>query len=103
MTKSRLASVSFCPLLIVESMARVSQHVLFLHDLLIKHVKRLRPINCFDCKTGVFSDYSFHCLQKKATTIYVFAKKSTRLWGIFSNYKGKLIVPRVHTAALIES
>ena len=30
-----LASVSFWPLLIIESVARVSQHVLFTHDLLI--------------------------------------------------------------------
>ena len=31
-----------------------------------------------------------------------FRKKSTRLWGIFNNYKEKLTVARVHTAALIE-
>ena len=30
-------------------------------------------------------------------------KKLTRLWGKFNNYKEKLSVPRVHTAALIES
>ena len=30
-------------------------------------------------------------------------KESTRLWGIFKNYKEKLSVPRVYTAALIES
>ena len=33
-----LASVSFWPLLIIESVARVSQHVLFTHDLLVKQV-----------------------------------------------------------------
>ena len=33
---SILASVSFWPLLIVESVARVYQHVLFMHDLLVK-------------------------------------------------------------------
>ena len=32
------ASVSFWPLLIIESVARLSQHVLFTHDLLIKQV-----------------------------------------------------------------
>ena len=32
------ASVSFWPLLIIESVARVSQHVFFTHDLLFKHV-----------------------------------------------------------------
>ena len=33
-----LASVSFWPLLIIESVARVSQHVLFAHELLVKQV-----------------------------------------------------------------
>ena len=33
-----LASVSFWPFLIIESVARVSQHVLFTHDLLVKQV-----------------------------------------------------------------
>ena len=49
-----LASVSFCPLLIIESVARVSQHVLFTHDLIVKQVERYNPIDCFNCKTGVF-------------------------------------------------
>ena len=31
-----LASVSFWPLLITESVARVSQHMLFTHELLVK-------------------------------------------------------------------
>ena len=35
-----LASVSFWPLLIIESVARVSQHVLFTHDLIVKQVER---------------------------------------------------------------
>ena len=36
--------------------------------------------------------------------MHVFAKKkSTRLWGIFNNHKEKLSVPKVYTAALIES
>ena len=35
-----LASVSFWPLLIIESVARVSQQVLFPHDLLVKQVER---------------------------------------------------------------
>ena len=30
-------------------------------------------------------------------------KKPTPLWGIFNNYKEKLSVPRVQTAALIDS
>ena len=35
-----LASVSFWSLLIIESVARVSQHVLFTHELLVKQVSR---------------------------------------------------------------
>ena len=35
---SILASVSFWPLLIIESVARVFQHVLFTHELLVKQV-----------------------------------------------------------------
>ena len=35
---SILTSVSFWPLLIIESVARVSHHVLFKHDLLVKQV-----------------------------------------------------------------
>ena len=42
-----LASVSFWPLLIIESVARMSQHVLFTHGLLVKvHIpplKKFRP------------------------------------------------------------
>ena len=33
-----LASVSFLPLLIIESVARVSQHVLFMYELPVKQV-----------------------------------------------------------------
>ena len=33
-----LASVSFWPLLIIEYVARVSQHMLFTHDLLVEQV-----------------------------------------------------------------
>ena len=33
-----LASVSFWPLLTIESVARVPQHVLFTHELLVKQV-----------------------------------------------------------------
>ena len=60
-------------------------------------------LDCFNCKMGLFSDYSLQCLLQKAITIHFFCeKRSTRLWGILDNYKGKLSVPRVHTAALIK-
>ena len=36
-------------------------------------------LDCFNCKTGVFSDYSLQCLQKKAITIHVLGEKSTPL------------------------
>ena len=51
---------------------------------------------------GGLSSYSLQRLQNKAITIHVFAKKSTRPWGIFNNYKGNLSVPRVQTAVLTE-
>ena len=61
-------------------------------------------LDCFNCKTGLFSDYLLQCLQKKAITIHVFGEKiSTPLWGIFNYYKEKLSVPRVQIAVLIES
>ena len=91
-----LASASFWPLLIIESVARVSQHVLFTHDLLVQRHNVKGELDCFNCKAGGggggggrggFSDYSLQCLQKKAITIHVFVKKSTRLRGIFNNYK----------------
>ena len=64
-------------------------------------------LDCFSCKTMFFSDYSFQCLQKKAIAIQVLGGggggESAPLWGIFNNYKEKLSVPKVQTAALIES
>ena len=49
-------------------------------------------------RRGVFSHYSLQCLQKKVITVHVFGKKkSTPVWGIFSNYKEKLSVPIVQT------
>ena len=60
-------------------------------------------LDCSDCMKGFFSDYSLQCLQNKTIKIHVLQKKSTRLWGIFISYKGKLNVPRVHTEILIES
>ena len=60
-------------------------------------------LDCFNCKTGVFSDFSLQSLQKTAITIHVSAKKATHLWRIFNYYREKLSVPTVHNAALIES
>ena len=54
-----LASVSFWPLLIIESMARVSQHVLLMYGLLVKQENVKGELDCFNCRNGVFfSDYS---------------------------------------------
>ena len=56
-------------------------------------------LDCFDCKTGFFfSDYSLQWFTKESK-FHVFAKKLTRLWEIFNNYKEKLIVPKAHTVA----
>ena len=82
--------------LIVESVARVSQHVLFTHHLL--------ESDCFNCKGGVLLRLFTSVFTKQNNYKPRFCnKKVTHLWGIFNNYKEKLSVPRVHTAALIES
>ena len=60
-------------------------------------------LDCFNCKTGVFLRFFTPVFTKKAITIHVLGGKSTSLWGIFNNYKEKLSIPRVQTAALIES
>ena len=36
-------------------------------------------------RRGVFSDYPFQCLQKKAITVHVLGGKSAPLWRIFNN------------------
>ena len=72
---SILASVSFWPLLIIESWL-VCPNTCFSHttcSLIRYNVEG--ELDCFNCKTGVFSDYSLQCLQTKAITIHVFAKK----------------------------
>ena len=48
-------------------------------------------------KRGLSSD-SLQCLQRKAIRIHVW-KNSTPLSGIFNNYKEKLSVAKVQTAA----
>ena len=60
-------------------------------------------LDCFNCKTGDFLRLFTSVFTKKAITVHVFAKKSNRLWGIINNYKEKLSVPRLHTAAVTAS
>ena len=61
-------------------------------------------LDCFNCKTGVFLRLFTPMFTKESNYNPRFwEKKSTPLWGIFNNYKEKLSVPRVQTAALIES
>ena len=60
-------------------------------------------LDCFNCRTGGFSQIiHFNVYKGKQSQSTFLRKKSTRLWGIFNNYKEKLSVPRLHTAALIE-
>ena len=44
-------------------------------------------LDCFNCKAGVSQIIHFNVYKKKAIKIHVFAKKSTRLLGIFNKYK----------------
>ena len=61
-------------------------------------------LSCFIWKTGGFSQIiHFSAYKRKRLQSTFLREKSTRLWGIFDNYKEKLSVPGVHTAALIES
>ena len=95
-----LASVSFWPLVIIESVARVSQHMLLTHDLHVKQVYNVKgELDCLNCKTGVFLSLFTSMFTKESNYNPRFCEKTTRLWGIFNIYKGKLSVPRVHTAA----
>ena len=61
-------------------------------------------LDCFNCKTGVLPQIIHSNVYKRKQLQSTFlGKKSARPWGIFNNYKEKLSVPRVQTAALIES
>ena len=53
-------------------------------------------LDCFNYKTG-FSQI-IHYKRKRLQSTFL-GKKSTPLWGIFNNYKEKLSVPSVQTAA----
>ena len=58
-------------------------------------------LDCFNCKTGGFSqNIHFNVYKGKELQSTLLRRKSTRPWGIFYNYKEKLSVRRVHTAAL---
>ena len=46
---------------------------------------------------------NFKVYKRKQLLSTILRKESTRLWGILDNYKEKLNVPGVHTAALTES
>ena len=57
-------------------------------------------LDCFNCKTGGFSQIiHFNVYKRKQLQSTFLGKISTPLWGLFSNYKVKLSVPRVQTAA----
>ena len=58
-------------------------------------------LDCFNCKTGGFLRLFTSMFIKESNYSPRFCeKKSTRIRGILNNYKQKLSVPRVRTAAL---
>ena len=59
-------------------------------------------LDCFNSKMGVFLRLFTPMFTKEGNYNLRFGEKSASLWGIFNNYKEKLGVPRVQTAALIE-
>ena len=82
-----LVSVSFWPLLIIESVVLVSQHMLYSSTCSLSRYNVKGESDCFNCKTGFF----LRLFTSMFTiTIDVLRKKSTGLWGIFNNYKEKL-------------
>ena len=61
-------------------------------------------LDYFNCKMWVSLRLFTSMFTKESNYNPHFCEKtSVRLWGIFNNYKENLSVPRVHTAALIES
>ena len=60
------------------------------------------PIRLFQLQDGGFSQIiHFNVYKGKQLQSTFLRKKINRLWGIFNNYKEKLSVSSVHTAALI--
>ena len=88
-----LASVSFWPLFIIESVARVSQHMLSHTTCSLNRYNVKGELDCFNCKTGFFSDYLRQCLQKTAITIHVFAKENQLVYGEYLTIIRKVSVP----------
>ena len=97
-----LTSVFFWPLFIIESVARVSQHVLSRTTCSLNRYNVKGELDCFNYKTGVFVRLFTSMFTRESNYNPCFCeKKSTRLWGIFNNYKENISVLRVHTAAMI--
>ena len=60
-------------------------------------------LDCFNCKTRVFLKLFTPMFTKESNYNPRFWEKMNSSMGIFINHKEKLSVPRVQTAALIES
>ena len=52
--QSYTSSLSFWPLLIIESVACVSQHMLFIHDCALSKYNAKCKLDCFNFKMGFF-------------------------------------------------
>ena len=96
-----LASVSFWPLLIIGSMACVSQHVLFMHSCLLSRYNIKGELDCFNCYAGVFPQIiHFHVYKRMQLQSTFCETKPPRLWGILNNYKEKLVLPECELLAV---
>ena len=82
---SILASVSFWPLLIVESV--LSQHMLFTHDLLVKQDKLKCELDCFNWKTVVF--LRVFTSNKRKQLQSTFLRKKNRI--VYGDYLGDVL------------
>ena len=97
-----LASVSFWPLLIIESVETRAFHALLCPNTCFSRttcsLSRYNvkiELDCFNCKTGVFSDYSLQCSQNKTITIQVL-QKNRLVYGEYSTIIKKKCFQRTY-------
>ena len=76
-----LASVSFWPLLIIEPVARLSQHVLSRTNCSLSRYNAKGKLNCFNCKTGVFLRLFTPTFTKESNYNPRFFGKNQLLYG----------------------
>ena len=80
-SKTILASVSFWPLLIIESVARLLQHVLFTHDFLVKAT----------ITAEIYRPYSFVLMLRYCANLKAIRYESTSLNRIVAHKSHRVV------------